>query len=102
MQSSTDIINLAHEARNELLKKDKKKSEAEIAYANSLKEISEISGTPWYISIKKYWEKEFKIALRDLWLVNAIDNPWITTKLQERIDLSSRFLYYLSIYEKNW
>ena len=102
MSGTTDIYDLARKNMKKYDKSLPEPSQAEQIYSKSLKSIQQIEWTEGYEAIKNYWKKEFSVALSDLGKTNAIDEPGLTTKLQERVDLSNRFLYYLSVFEKNW
>lgn len=90
---------LKEKQTEERLRKKTEQSEAERVYMESFVCIQKISWTEWYHAIKKFWQNKFSEALVELSKYNAISNPWEVTKAQEKLDLSSGFLYYLSKYE---
>jgi hypothetical protein len=99
MAWSTNIFEIAKANMREYEKTIPADQQAIKVYAESLAKIQKIEWTDGYNAIKTYWKKEFSVALSEIWKINAIDNPGMTTKLQERLDLSNRFLYYLSVFE---
>ena len=96
---SSQIFDLSNEYR----KRNKKEwwiSLAEQEFLSKIDNIDSIKSSPWYLTIKNYWERELTESVNWIRDMNASKVEEVA-RAQAKLELAQRFLAYLKWHERN-